>query len=214
MEYRLTEEQRQLAAQYVGMAKVFAGQQADRLPWLDRDDIYSAALLGLCNAVASRDPNRQGFTAFAITAMRSEIGHLIETVSAWKRGGNRDRRGDRGSNFDVPDFKTADPAELAERRELVARVFAVATERERIALAGKMEGRSLVEIAKTLGVTPVAVSLMFYYVRIKMLRQTRPAGLTETNRQLTFACHTCETRVTCSASGVCKSCQYSTKTEN
>lgn len=93
---RLTDEQRELAAQNMPLAENIARKYARRFGGPEaaelREEIYSAALVALCKAAAKFDPSRPvRFSSYAYPTINRDIWRAILLFRARGVGGDRQR---------------------------------------------------------------------------------------------------------------------------
>lgn len=132
---RLTEAARALAAANIGLARKFARDECRRRPHL-REEIDSAAMLGLCNAANSFDPARgAAFSTLAYICMKNALKVALDLK--WRRAPLRmfsDLPGEGRSRIDPSDHRPGSIEEYIDRESasvLVRKALEALSERER-----------------------------------------------------------------------------------
>lgn len=124
-----------------------------RAPGLEPEDLEQEGQLALLLALPRYDPAHHGaLEAYLTVSVRCRLYRLCR--QAWKRAS---RQGPLPHDLAAP--VSPDPAELAEARDLVARVIGSLTPLQRSVITLLAEGRSPRQIAADLGTTPNTVSV-------------------------------------------------------
>ena len=168
----LTAEEQRMAEQYLYLVDAFL-----RRKHLDSSEYYDVAIFGLLKAIQweyrNRNPPKdKNIFGLIEVCMRQEV------INEWRYQGREMRRGDRESfsldyisaNTDAGGFSlydvVADPRQKTvvqvEAKDLVSRVLAVATPREREAIDLLCFGYETSEIAENLGIAHSTVCRILY----------------------------------------------------
>lgn len=169
---RLTEEQRRLVAENLGLARVIARPFLRRWP-SHAEDLEAAAYLGLARAAAGFDPSRgRAFGTFAARPVKWELLAAVERLR---------RRGFTGSDdppacvaFQLDQVEAREPAGPGPAADAGQLLQLVHNDRHRgAARAVYLEGRSQAEAAAAIGVSQMAVS-RYCRLAVEAIRERWP----------------------------------------
>lgn len=189
----LTAAQQQLAAQYVPLAKDLARRFA-RQPhrYVDRDDLDSAALLGLVLAAqAFRPADGWQFTTYASTKIQGALLDVVRlglTSNGWSRTRHARGKPQHAYRVEWPILENDQPADIVDPqpRDLDAELTRAAQHqaildgavgwRERTVLARLLADETHTAIAASLHISSTLVSHIQEHAIVRQLHERDPAS--------------------------------------
>jgi RNA polymerase sigma factor for flagellar operon FliA len=158
-------DEQSLIRQYRGLVLFYVGEISARLPpWVDRDDLTSAGMIGLLQALRSFDPDRGvNFVTFARLRIRGAVYYELRRAhpmgrAAMRHGGTVERR--PGEELDSVNDHPVDAGllERERRAHLHEAVDALPARLRYVITSRYFDERSVKDLAAEFGVSEPMVS--------------------------------------------------------
>ena len=179
----LTPEQEQLLLENQGLVYWQVRRYHRGRRWVDEEDLMQEGLIGLLSAVRGFDPGRGlAFSAYALPAIRRRMyrygaSQAAERHESIQPARSRDDDGEGQHGRDVPDHRAERRAECRELAEVVGWVLSRMHQADRVLIrAYYIEGLTMNEIARRLGVTHQAVDDRIRRALLRARRRVDPAA--------------------------------------
>lgn len=120
---KLTEAQQELVEKNINLVYFYAEKFVGTVP-VEKDEIHSVMMLGICKAAVTFNPEKSKFSTYATRCMRNELFMRLRQENKWNRqayisdiAARTDRQGENVDSGDQEDFilidKSAPPLEDA-----------------------------------------------------------------------------------------------------
>ena len=168
---RLTEEQRELVNNNIGLVKKFIEKKR-----LKYDDWYDLMCIALCEAAITFNPEKGKFSTHAFWKMQQKLTHEVAHLNTNKRGnGSNPKRLDQTVRVDNEDYTLAELVasednveESAVLRKNMADMMKRLTKTEQIIAAELANGTTQKEIGAKMGLSQQAINAYVKLMRSRL----------------------------------------------